>query len=70
MPINIVNKIIGITSYFLAQFVNGYLQTNRFELAQDELNTPKGLEQSILARSTVQENRDINQQAGICSRTA
>lgn len=33
VPINIINKIIDITSYFLAQFVNEYLQTNRPKLA-------------------------------------
>lgn len=53
MPINIANKLIGITSYSLAQFVNKYLQTNRPELAQGELDTPEGLEQLILAGSTV-----------------
>ena len=70
MPINIVNKIIGITSYSLAQFVIGYLQTNRPELAQDELDTPEGLEQSILAGSTIRENGDVDRRAGIRSRTA
>lgn len=33
VPINIINKIIGIASYSLAQFVNEYLRTNRPELA-------------------------------------
>ena len=70
MPINIVNKIIGVTSYSLAQFVNGYLQANRPELAQKELDTPEGLEPSILAWSKVRENGDIAQRAGICSKTA
>ena len=70
MPINLVNKILGITSYSLAKFVNGYLQGNRSELAQKELDTPEGLEQSILAGSTVRENEDIDRRAGICSRTA
>ena len=70
MPINIANKLIGITSYSLAQFVNRYLRTNRLELAQEGLDTPEGLEQSILAGSTVRENGDIDRQAGICSRTA
>ena len=65
MPINIVNKLIGITSYSLAQFVNGYLRTNRPELAPDELDTPEGLEQSILAGSTVRDNGDIDRRAGI-----
>ena len=45
-----------MTSYSLAQFVNRYLQANRPELAQEELDTPEGLEQSILAGSTVREN--------------
>lgn len=60
MPINIVNKLISITSYSLAQFVNGYLQKNRPELAQEGLDTPEGLEQSIFAASTVRENGDID----------
>ena len=70
MPINLVNKILVKTSYSLAQFVNRYLQANRPELVQEELNTPEGLEQSILAGSTVRENGDIDRQAGICSKTA
>ena len=70
MPINLVNKILGITSYSLAQFVNGYLQANRPELAQEELDTPEGLEKSILAGSKVRENGDIDRRAGIRSRTA
>ena len=70
MPINIINKILGITSYSLAQFVNGYLQANRPELSQEELDTPEGLEQSILVGSTVRENGDVDRRAGICSRTA
>ncbi len=70
MPINLVNKILGITSYFLAQFVNRYLQENRPELAQEELDTPEGLEQSILAGSTVRENGDIDRRARIRSKTA
>lgn len=32
ISINIINKIIDITSYFLAGFINKYLQTNWFEL--------------------------------------
>lgn len=60
MPINIINKIIGITFYFLARFINEYLQTNQFKLTQVQLDTPEGLEQSILAGSTVQENGDID----------
>lgn len=67
MPINIVNKLIGITSHSLAQFVNGYLRT---ELAQEELDTPEGLKQSILAGNTVRENGDIDRRSGIRSRTA
>ena len=67
MPINLVNKILVKTSYSLAQFVNRYLQANRPELAQEELDTPEGLEQSILAVSTVRENGDIDRRAGIRS---
>ncbi len=70
MPINLVNKILGITSYSLAQFVNRYLQANRLELAQEELDTPERLKQSILAGSKVRENGDNDRQAGIRSRTA
>ena len=70
MPINNINKIIDITSYSLAQFVNEYLRTNRPELAQEELDTPQEIEQSILAGSTIQENGDINRRSGIRSRTA
>lgn len=44
-----INKVIGITSYFLAPFVSEYLRTNRPELAQEELDTPEGLEESILS---------------------
>ena len=60
MPTNLVNKILGITSYSLAQFVNRYLQANQPELAQEELDTPEGLEQSILAGSIVRGNGDID----------
>ncbi len=69
MPINLVNKILGITSYSLAQFVNGYLQANRLELAQKELDTPEGLEKSIFEGNKVRENGDIDRRAEICSRT-
>ena len=60
MPINNINKIIDITSYSLAQFLDEYLRTNRPELAQEELDTLQGIEQSILTGSIVQENGDIN----------
>lgn len=53
MLINIVNKIIGITSYFLAQFVNKYLKINRSELAQNKLDSPKELAKLILTGNTI-----------------
>ena len=56
-------KLLDITLYSLAQFVNRYLPTNRSELARKKLDTPEGLEQSILAESTIQENEDIDRQA-------
>ena len=70
MPINIVNNIIGITSYSLAFFVNEYLRTNRSELAPEELDTPEELEQSILFGSIIRSDGYIDRRAGICSRTA
>lgn len=36
--------ILGITSYFLVQFINKYLQANQPELAQEELDRLEGLE--------------------------
>lgn len=60
LPININNKILGITSYYLAQFVNVYLQTNRPELSREELDTPEELEKLILMGSKVRENGDID----------
>lgn len=39
MPINIIIKLISITSDLLAQFVNKYLQKNWLELIQKELDT-------------------------------
>ena len=69
MPINIVNNTIDIISYFLALFVSEYLRTNRFELALEELDTPKELEQSILGGSTIQSDGSIDQRPGIHLRT-
>lgn len=62
--------MIGITSYTLAQFVSRYLCANRPELGQKELDTPEGLEQSILSGSTVRVNGNVDRRTGIRSRTA
>ena len=69
MPINIVNNIVGITSYSLALFVSEYLRTNRSKLAFEELDTSEEPEQSILFCSTIRSDGSIDQQAAICSRT-
>ena len=47
-----------------------YLRTNRPELGSEELNTPEGLEESILSGSTVRSDGNIDRRAGIRSRTA
>lgn len=65
-----LNSWTSITSYFLAQFVNQCLQTNWPKLAQKELDSPKKIEQSILASSIVRDNGDIGRQSGIRLRTA
>ena len=65
-----MNKIIDITPYSLAGFVNKYLLTNRPELAQKELDTSEIIEQSIMARSRVYENRKIDPESGIYLKTA
>ena len=70
MPINIINNIIGVTSYSLALFVNEYLYTNQIELAPEELVIPEEVEQSILSNSTIWLDGNIDKQASICSRTA
>lgn len=53
MSINIVNKLVGITSYFLAQFIKENLQINRLELAQQEVNISKELKWSILVEGII-----------------
>lgn len=53
MSINIVNKLISITSYFLAQFIKENLQINLHELAYQELNISKGFKWTILAKGTI-----------------
>lgn len=60
MPINIINNIISITSYFLALFVGKYLYTNKSKLAFEELNILEELKQSILSSSIIQLNRNID----------
>lgn len=47
------NKITNIILYFLAQFVNRYLHTNWPKLIQKKLDTPEGIKQDILTRSTI-----------------
>lgn len=37
-----------------------YLRTNRPKLAPEELDTPEGLEESILSGSTVRSDGDID----------
>ena len=65
MPINIINNIIDIFSYYLALFVCEYLSINRFELAFKKLNILKKLEHSILLGNIIQLDRSIDKQAGI-----
>ena len=70
MPINNINKIIGVTSYSLAQYVGEYLRQHRPELARNEIDTQAALEESILCGSTVRDDGTIDCRVGICSRTA
>lgn len=51
--LHLENKITNIILYFLAQFVNRYLQTNWPKLIQKRLDTPEGIKQDILTRSTI-----------------
>ena len=50
--------------------MNKYLRTNRPELAQNEIDSQEGLEESILAGSTVRVDGTVDRQSGIRSRTA
>ena len=70
MLINNINKIIDITPYSLAGFVNKYLQTNRSKLGQKDLDTSEIIEQSFMVGSRVYENRKIDPESGICLKTA
>lgn len=48
MPINNINKIIGVTFYSLAQYVGEYLRQHQPELARNKIDTQAALEESIL----------------------
>ena len=50
--------------------MNKYLCTNRPELAQNEIDSQEGLEESILARSTVRVDGTIDRRSGIRLKTA
>ena len=63
MPINNINKIIGLTSYSLAEFVEEYLRKYWSELAHNEIDMQAELEQSILYGSTIRPDHTIEQSA-------
>ena len=65
-----INNMIGIISCSLALFVSEYLRTNRSDLAPEEIDTPKELEQSILSGSTIRSDGSIDKRAGIRLKTA
>lgn len=55
-----INKIIELTSYTLAIFLNEYLRINRSELVWKKLNIPKRLEELVLSGSTIWSDRNID----------
>lgn len=44
LPIKNINKILGITSYLLTQFIEGYLHIHWPKLARNKIDTQAELE--------------------------